>query len=188
MLSAQLAIGLTFGRRFCLPCLVYFTLIQPRIGEGELEDSRAPRLANRIGMVVLGSAALTWWLGSPTGGTVIGALASSLAWLSALTGLCVGYELYRLIARLRGITPSHHSQLDPRDLGEYAGSGRLHVQFTHPLCGDCSRWYERLSSRPEPVLVIDVRARPDLARKYNVAVVPTIVVVAAGGAVVERLA
>ena len=30
LLAAQLAIGLTFGRRFCLPCLAYFELVQPR--------------------------------------------------------------------------------------------------------------------------------------------------------------
>src|SRR5436189_5991380 len=64
LMSAQLAIGLTLGRRFCLPCLAYFGLVQPLIGEGELEDSRPPRLANMIGTVVLGAAALAWWLGA----------------------------------------------------------------------------------------------------------------------------
>jgi hypothetical protein len=38
LLAVQLAIGLTFGRRFCLPCLAYFELVQPRFGEGRLED------------------------------------------------------------------------------------------------------------------------------------------------------
>jgi len=40
LLAAQLAIGLTLGRRYCLPCLLYFEVIQPRLGEGPLEDSR----------------------------------------------------------------------------------------------------------------------------------------------------
>ncbi|MGH2798103.1 MAG: DUF4395 family protein, partial [Thermoleophilaceae bacterium] len=31
VLAAQLAVGLTLGRRFCLPCLLYFELIQPRV-------------------------------------------------------------------------------------------------------------------------------------------------------------
>ena len=52
LLALQLALGLTLGRRFCLPCLVYFGLIQPRFGEGPLEDSRPPRAANMVGFVV----------------------------------------------------------------------------------------------------------------------------------------
>src|ERR671919_2482480 len=65
-LAAQLAIGLTLGRRFCLPCLAYFELVQPRLGEGPLEDSRPPRLANAIGTLVLGLASAEWWLGFAT--------------------------------------------------------------------------------------------------------------------------
>ena len=34
LIAFQLVIGLTFGRRFCLACYLYFTVIQPRIGEG----------------------------------------------------------------------------------------------------------------------------------------------------------
>src|SRR5437762_10248707 len=30
VLGAQLVVGLTLGRRFCLPCLAYFELVQPR--------------------------------------------------------------------------------------------------------------------------------------------------------------
>ena len=41
LLALQFALGLTLGRRFCLPCLAYFELVQPRLGEGELEDARA---------------------------------------------------------------------------------------------------------------------------------------------------
>jgi hypothetical protein len=75
LMSAQLLLGLTLGRRVCLPCLAYFELLQPRFGEGELEDSRPPRLANMIGTVVLGLAAAVWWLGAPGAGTVLDRLA-----------------------------------------------------------------------------------------------------------------
>jgi hypothetical protein len=34
ILAAQLALGVTFGRRWCLPCLFYFEVLQPRFGEG----------------------------------------------------------------------------------------------------------------------------------------------------------
>src|SRR3954451_14432393 len=58
LLALQLAVGLTFGRRYCLPCLAYFELIQPRSGEGPLEDARPPRAANVVGLVVLTAASL----------------------------------------------------------------------------------------------------------------------------------
>src|SRR5580765_4907536 len=63
LLALQLLVGLTFGRRFCLPCLAYFELIQPRFGEGELEDSRPPRAANVVGLVVLASGSVAYAAG-----------------------------------------------------------------------------------------------------------------------------
>src|SRR5918996_2145290 len=56
LMSAQLLIGLTLGRRFCLPCFAYFEVIQRLFGEGPLEDSRPPRLANMMGTAFLGTA------------------------------------------------------------------------------------------------------------------------------------
>ena len=52
LLALQLVVGLVIGRRYCLPCLAYFELVQPRFGEGTLEDSRPPRAANIVGAVV----------------------------------------------------------------------------------------------------------------------------------------
>jgi hypothetical protein len=187
LMAVQLLIGLTLGRRFCLPCLAFFTLVQPRIGEGPLEDSRPPRLANMMGTAILGAAALAWWLGAPVVGTVLGSVVAALALLAASTGLCVGCELYRLTARLRGISPRHHSRLDVADLNG-VGGGPAYVEFTHPLCSECRTWEERLGSRPDPLVKLDVSDRPDLARKYGIAVVPTVLRVAPDGAVLERLA
>jgi uncharacterized protein DUF4395 len=188
IMSAQLLIGLTLGRRFCLTCLAYFELIQPRLGEGRLEDSRPPRLANVIGAVFLGAAALAWWLGAPTVGAALGAIVAALALLAAASGFCAGCELYRLGARLRGISPQHQAHLDPDDLAGLDGHPRAYVDFTHPLCSECREWEERLRSRGEPVVTIDVRERPDLARKYGIAIVPTVLAVAPDGTVLERLA
>src|ERR671925_466535 len=50
VLALQLVVGLTFGRRYCLPCLAYFELVQPRVGEGRIEDARPPRFANMVGI------------------------------------------------------------------------------------------------------------------------------------------
>ncbi len=188
LMGAQLLVGLTLGRRLCLTCLAYFELIQPRFGEGELEDSRPPRLANAIGFAFLSAAALAWWLGSPAAGTVLAALVAFLALPAAASGFCAGCELYRLGARLRGISPRRQGRIEPADLGALEGHRRAFVEFTHPLCGECREWERRLSAEPDPLVRLDVRERPDLARKYGIAVVPTVLEVAADGEVLERLA
>jgi hypothetical protein len=188
LMSAQLLVGLAAGRRYCLPCLAYFEIAQPRFGEGPLEDSRPPRLANAIGTLVLALAAGAWWLGAPVAGTVLGSLVAGLALLSATTGLCAGCEIYRLAARLRGISPRHHSHLEPADLPGLDGHGEAYVEFTHPLCAECRQWERRLAGKERPLITLDVRDRPDLARKYGVAIVPTVVAVDASGTVLERLA
>jgi hypothetical protein len=188
LMSAQLFIGLTLGRRFCLTCLAYFGLVQPRFGEGQLEDSRPPRLANMIGTAFLGAAAVAWWLGSPTVGIVLGSIVAALALLATTSGFCAGCEIYRLTARLRGISPEHRPHLDPADLVGLNGHPRAYVEFTHPLCSECHEWEERLRSRGEPVVTLDVRERPDLARKYGIAIVPTVLAVGPDGKVLERLA
>jgi hypothetical protein len=102
LLALQLAVGLTFGRRYCLPCLAYFELIQPRFGEGPLEDSRPPRAANIVGLVVLGAAAVSYAAGVAWLGIALGLLVAALALLAAVTGFCTGCEAYKLGCLLTG--------------------------------------------------------------------------------------
>jgi hypothetical protein len=102
LLALQLAVGLTFGRRYCLPCFAYFELLQPRFGEGELEDARPPRAANVVGLVVLSAASIAYAAGLPTLGAVLGLLVAALALLAAVTGFCTGCRLYKLGCALRG--------------------------------------------------------------------------------------
>jgi hypothetical protein len=102
LLALQLAVGLVFGRRFCLPCLAYFELVQPLLGEGPLEDSRPPRVANMVGVAVLASASLAYVAGYVVAGAVLGGLVAGLALLAAATGFCTGCEGYKLARRLLG--------------------------------------------------------------------------------------
>lgn len=102
LLGAQLLVGLTFGRRFCLPCLAYFELVQPLFGEGPLEDARPPRFANMVGVAFLVAASVAYAAGLGTLGTVLGALVAALALLASATGFCAGCEAYKLGCRLRG--------------------------------------------------------------------------------------
>jgi hypothetical protein len=102
LLALQLVVGLTFGRRYCLPCLAYFELVQPLVGEGPLEDARPPRFANMVGAAALGAAAVTWAAGLATVGVVLGSLVTGLALLAAVTGFCTGCEAYKLGSLLLG--------------------------------------------------------------------------------------
>jgi hypothetical protein len=102
VLAAQLALGLTLGRRWCLPCVFYFEVVQPRVGEGRLEDSRPPRFANMVGLGVLGAASLVYAAGYGTLGAALGLLVAALAFLAATTGFCAGCTAYKLGYRLIG--------------------------------------------------------------------------------------
>jgi len=96
LLAAQLVAGLTLGRRFCLPCLVYFELVQPVFGEGRLEDARPPRFANMVGAAFLSAASLFYVVGVDVIGAVLGVLVACLALLAAAAGVCAGCEAYKL--------------------------------------------------------------------------------------------
>jgi hypothetical protein len=123
--------------------------------------------------------------GAPVVGWTLTLVVAALALLAAATGLCMGCEAYKLSARLRGIAARHVARIDPGDV-PLDGAGV--VQFTHPLCSECLEWERRLESEGRPHAAIDVSRSPELARKYGVAVVPTVVAVAGDGTVLERLA
>jgi hypothetical protein len=187
LLALQLALGLRFGRRWCLPCVAYFELVQPRIGEGRVEDARPPRFANMVGVVFLTAASVAYLAGLPVLGAVLGGAVAALALLSAVTGFCTGCEAYKLLTRLRGVRAGAVGAIDLAALGATGGEAVV-VQFTHPLCSDCHELERRLAAGPRPLHTVDVSRRPDLARRYHVAVVPTAFAVAGDGTVLERLA
>jgi Domain of unknown function (DUF4395) len=116
-LAVQLAVGLTAGRRFCLPCLAYFEVVQRFVGEGPIEDARPPRFANLVGCSVLTAAASLWSTGFATAGLALGALVAVLALLAAASGLCAGCEAYKLGCRLRG-EPFGSCPLPPRPVAQ----------------------------------------------------------------------
>jgi hypothetical protein len=102
LLAAQFVVGLTLGRRFCLPCLAYFELVQPRFGEGPLEDARPPRFANLVGAVFLTAATVSYAAGFETAGVILSSLVAALALFAAATGFCTGCEMYKLGSFLVG--------------------------------------------------------------------------------------
>jgi hypothetical protein len=188
LLALQLGLGLRFGRRYCLACVAYFELVQPRFGEGPIEDSRPPRFANQVGFVVLTSATLAHVLGFAAIGNALGLLVAGLAMLAATTGFCAGCEMYRIGARLRGIRRQAFDRMELADLGTSLPAGELMVAFSHPLCTECRSVESELAAGPHAYVSVDVRDRPDLARKYGVALVPTVIRIAADGRVLQQVA
>lgn len=188
LLALQLGVGLRFGRRFCLACVAYFELVQPRFGEGPIEDARPPRFANQVGFVVLGAATIAHAVGWTALGTALGGLVAALALLAAATGLCIGCELYRLGARVRGIRQRTIDRIELADLGGSIPAGDVLVAFSHPLCTECRTVEAELASGPDAYVRVDVRERPDLARKYGVALVPTVVRIDRDGEVIGSVA
>lgn len=76
----------------------------------ELEEAAPPRFSNTLGFVFLATASLAYYLPPTPIRTVawgLGLLVSALALLAAVTGLCVGCELYVFVRRLatRGRVP-----------------------------------------------------------------------------------
>jgi len=96
LLALQLVVGLMLGRRYCLPCLAYFEVVQPFVGEGPLEDARPPRFANMVGAAFLALSFVAYLLGAGLLGALLGLLVAALALLAAATGFCAGCEAYKL--------------------------------------------------------------------------------------------
>lgn len=184
--ALQLALTLTFGPRLCLACFIYFKLVQPRLGPGPIKDARPVRFANWVGLVFLSAASVAHLAGYHGLGWALGLLVAALALLAAVSGLCVGCEMYRLLATLRGIGPRRVARIDLQEIGASGQSG-LVVQFTHPRCSDCQTLEKSLAAQGIPLALVDVSKRPDLARKYGISLVPLAFKVDTDGRVLARV-
>jgi hypothetical protein len=105
--AVVLFLGAAFGPRVGPFLRLYADVVKPRLGPPkELEDPRPPRFAAAVGTVFLtaGTVALVAGLGALAWGLAL--VVAALAALAAITGLCVGCEVYVLIARARGIALS----------------------------------------------------------------------------------
>lgn len=105
LLAAQVAVfavGSLFGVRHAPYGQVYRLLVRPRLGPpSELEDPAPPRFAQTVGLAVTGAALVAALLGVPFAVEVGAGLAFVAAFLNAVVGLCLGCELYLVLARAR---------------------------------------------------------------------------------------
>lgn len=103
--AVVLLLGAAFGPRYGPFLRIFAQFVRPRLSPPtELEDPRPPRFAAAVGVVFLTAATVAFVVGSTTLGWVLALVVAGLAALSAATGICVGCELYLLVARRRGVT------------------------------------------------------------------------------------
>lgn len=102
LFALVLLAGAAFGPRYGPFLALYAKAIRPRLGPPrEMEDPRPPRFAAAIGVVFLTAGSLAFAAGAPGVGWGLALIVAALAGLSAVTGICVGCELYLFAARRR---------------------------------------------------------------------------------------
>ncbi len=106
----------------------------------ELEPAAPVRFAQALAAAFLTASVALLYGGAETAGWVLAGLVAALALVSALTGLCVGCEAYRLLMG------RSHGREDVRgDLG-LTGDGPWLVVLTAPGCARCEPFARELES------------------------------------------
>ncbi|HEY5697143.1 MAG TPA: DUF4395 domain-containing protein [Acidimicrobiales bacterium] len=101
--AVVLLLGAAFGPRYGPVLRFYADVVKPRLGPpAELEDPRPPRFAAAVGVAFLVAASLSFLAGAPGLAWSLALVVAALAGLAAVTGICVGCEVYLWLARLRG--------------------------------------------------------------------------------------
>lgn len=102
--AVVLFLGAAFGPRYGPFLRLYADVIKPRLpAPSELEDPRPPRFAATVGVVFLTAATVAFAAGAGGVGWALALVVAALAGLAAVTGICVGCEMYLLVARRRGV-------------------------------------------------------------------------------------
>jgi hypothetical protein len=110
VLAAQalvFAAGSLLGLQYSPYSLLFRRVVRPRLAPpAELEDPAPPRFAQTVGLLVTGAGLVLAAAGAGAAVEIAAALALIAAFLNAAFGLCLGCELYLLLARLRGPRPA----------------------------------------------------------------------------------
>jgi hypothetical protein len=102
--AVVLFLGAAFGPRYGPFLRLYAEVIKPRLRPpSELEDPRPPRFAAAVGVVFLVGAGIAFLAGAVALGWGLALIVAGLAALAAVTGICVGCEIWLLLARWRGV-------------------------------------------------------------------------------------
>jgi MFS family permease len=104
LFAVVLFLGAAFGPAYGPFLRLYVEAIKPRLAPPtELEDPRPPRFAAAVGVLFLGAATVAFLAGATVVGWVLALIVAALAGLAATTGICVGCEIYLVLARRRGV-------------------------------------------------------------------------------------
>lgn len=107
ILGVVLLLGAAFGPRYGPFLRLYAEVIKPRLSPpAELEDPRPPRFASTVGVVFLAAATIAFAAGASTVGWALALIVAVLSGLATTTGICVGCEVWLLVARRRGVASS----------------------------------------------------------------------------------
>lgn len=102
--AVVLLLGAAFGPRWGPVLRLYADVIRPRLSPpAELEDPRPPRFAAAVGTAFLALATGAFVVGAPAVGWVLALIVAALAGLAAVTGICVGCEIWLFVARRRNV-------------------------------------------------------------------------------------
>ncbi len=104
LFALVLLAGAAFGPRYGPFLALYAKAIRPRLGPpAVLEDPRPPRFAAAVGVVFLTAGTLAFAAGRPGLAWGLALVVAALAALSAVTGICVGCEMYLFLTRRRAL-------------------------------------------------------------------------------------
>ena len=143
----------------------------------ELEPVAPMRFSQTIAVLALALAVILLVTGAARAGWIVVGLVTTLALLSATTGICVGCAIYRLALARRGGDGDVRSGLG------LLGPGPWLVVLTAPGCARCepvARQLEELVR--QPVIRVDLSRNPQAAR-LPVRSVPAVVSVGEDGRV-----
>ncbi|GAB2624979.1 DUF4395 domain-containing protein [Pseudactinotalea suaedae] len=101
VVAASFLLGAIRGPQGTWQGLLFAALVRPRLAPpAELESPEPPTFAQVVGLVITGLGLGLTLLGATWALTVFGVLALAAAALNALTGFCLGCEIYLLLRRL----------------------------------------------------------------------------------------
>ncbi len=99
--AAVFAVGAVAGLRYAPYGVLFRVLVAPRLGPvGEREPEAPPRFAQFVGLLLALVGAAGYLAGAPVVGAVATGFALVAALLNAVTGFCLGCELYLIVRRV----------------------------------------------------------------------------------------
>lgn len=188
-----LFLGAAFGPRYGPFLRLYAEVIKPLLAPpAELEDPRPPRFAAAVGVAFLAAAALAFAAGAVGVGWVLALMVAALAGLAAVTGICVGCEVYLFLRLALARRQGHRGGPSALGLADLTAgrTGETWVVFTTPYCATCGPVIDKLAAAVPPgaeVLAVDATEHPHLADALRIKAAPTAVLAGTDGRVRQRL-